>query len=221
MHDKIVNIQGLRFIAFLLIFLIHSVHIAGYERLFDYGGRGVEIFFVLSGYLMAYNFSEIKITYNLKSSLKYMLQKVRKFYILHLITFIAILLLWLYRFHKFGIHYEGGIHEFILDGVLNLTLLQSWYDPAKFSFNGVSWFLSSIIFMYFCTPYLIHACQKMKLGGVLLSFFAILIIKMILDTSASRFNLNPLPGFFHIIQILLTDSWNIFLDLWGQYSYQK
>lgn len=94
-----------------------------------------------------------------------MLQKVRKFYILHLITFIAILLLWLYRFHKFGIHYEGGIHEFILDGVLNLTLLQSWYDPAKFSFNGVSWFLSSIIFMYFCTPYLIHACQKMKLGG--------------------------------------------------------
>lgn len=33
-------------------------------------------------------------------------------------------------------------NKFMLDTVLNITLLKSWYFPSAFSFNGVTWFLS-------------------------------------------------------------------------------
>lgn len=67
MKDKMLAIQGLRFLGFLLIFAIHSSWLVSPSRLFNYGGRGVEIFFVLSGYLMAYNFVGTTIPYDFKS----------------------------------------------------------------------------------------------------------------------------------------------------------
>lgn len=196
MVEKMSAIQGLRFLGFLLIFLIHSSWLVSPDRLFNYGGRGVEIFFVLSGYLMAYNFAGTAIPYDFKSCICYMFRKLKKFYVLHLITLFVILLFFIHTFYKHGFQYHGGMHQFILDFFLNIMLLQSWYDPSKFSFNGVSWFLSSILFMYLCTPLLIHKVNKIKSGGVVFLFILLISSKMILDTLAFRFGINPLPGVF-------------------------
>lgn len=51
------NLQGLRFLAFILVYLNHAYWMVSSSKLFDYGARGVEVFFVLSGWLIAYNFS--------------------------------------------------------------------------------------------------------------------------------------------------------------------
>lgn len=45
-HQKLNSIQGLRFIAFLLVFLNHSFWYLGMSKFFDFGARGVEIFFL-------------------------------------------------------------------------------------------------------------------------------------------------------------------------------
>ena len=89
---KLSNLQGLRFYAFMLIFLNHSYGYLGISKVFDFGARGVEIFFVLSGFLVAYNYADKDLDSSLKGSLIYMLRKVKKFYVLHIITFVCFFL---------------------------------------------------------------------------------------------------------------------------------
>ena len=93
--DKLKNLQGLRFIGFLLIFLNHSYWNLGIGKVFDYGARGVEIFFVLSGYLVAYNYIDKDLDSSIKGSLNYVYKKLKKFYVLHLFTFVC------FSFHSF------------------------------------------------------------------------------------------------------------------------
>ena len=83
------NLQGLRFFAFLLIFLNHSYWYLGISKVFDYGARGVEIFFVLSGYLVAYNYCDKEIGNTFNDSVHYVYKKLKKFYVLHIVTFVC------------------------------------------------------------------------------------------------------------------------------------
>lgn len=156
MQQKLNCVQGLRFIGFLMIFMNHAFWLASKTKPFDYGARGVELFFVLSGVLVAYHYRNADFAYDLKSSFKYMLGKLRKFYGLHILMFLIMAIKLLVHFYNHGIDYHVGLIGFLRDAVLNSTLLQSWYDPAKFSFNGVAWFLSCIVFIYFCVPFYIH-----------------------------------------------------------------
>ncbi len=38
------NLQGLRFLAFILVYLNHAYWMVSSSKLFDYGARGVEVF---------------------------------------------------------------------------------------------------------------------------------------------------------------------------------
>lgn len=159
--QKLNPLQGLRFLGFLLIFLNHAGWLLCSEKYFDFGACGVEIFFVLSGYLVAYNYRNAEFAYDLKSSFLYMLSKAKKFYFLHFLTFLIVL----FHMERHGFKYPSGLSGFIRDVFLNITLLKSWYDPAKFTFNGVTWFLSCILFIYLCVPFVIHFFRCKKWGG--------------------------------------------------------
>ena len=163
MRQKLNALQGLRFIGFLLIFMNHAYWILSKEKYFDYGARGVELFFVLSGFLIAYNYRDANIAYDFKSSISYMMGKLKKFYGLHILMFSIMAVKLLGHFYKHGMDYNGGIFGFIRDAFLNVTLLQSWYDPSKFSFNGVSWFLSCIGFSDWV--YRISCFEENKMAG--------------------------------------------------------
>lgn len=64
---------------------------------------------------------------------------------------------------------------------MNLALLQSWFDISKWSYNGVSWFLSTICFCYFLTPVLSRFFSR-KLLPSFLYLTALFSLKLILDT---------------------------------------
>ena len=154
----------------------------------------MEIFFVLSGFLVAYNYKDAVLNYDLQSSFEYMLSKLQKFYLLHILTFIVCL----FHMERHGFTYPDGVYGFIRDVFLNVTLLKSWYDPAKFTFNGVTWFLSCILFIYFCVPYIIHFFKSKKYGEgtALCSFFILFILKITFDTFGYKMGMNPWPGVF-------------------------
>lgn len=176
------NIQGLRFASFLLIFLNHSFFFVADHKMFDFGARGVEIFFVLSGYLMAFHYGSKMVEASWRASLRYMLKKLKKFYVLHLTTFCVMALYLVYQKVFTGASYSHGIYGFIRDAVLNLTLLKSWYFPSAFSFNGVSWFLSSILFIYFLFPKTVAFFKTKDFHELGFAFCISLLVKVILDT---------------------------------------
>ena len=90
-NSKLNSLQGLRLLAFLLIYLNHSFWLLGIGKIFDFGARGVEIFFVLSGFLVAYNYGDRVFDCSWKNCTLYAYNKLKKFYILHFITFLLFL----------------------------------------------------------------------------------------------------------------------------------
>ena len=162
MNSRANQLQFLRFCAFLLICVFHTGQFQ-----FDWcpSGNGaanaVEFFIVLSGFVSGYSSYKKDISCGIKDIFNYVWRKLRKVYPLYFITMI------------FTVAYSGipdlvATHNFEgLTGPLKqllrcLLLVQSWFPTGYFSFNGVGWFLSTIIFLYICNLPLRALAGKIK-----------------------------------------------------------
>jgi peptidoglycan/LPS O-acetylase OafA/YrhL len=105
------------------------------------GYTGVALFFVLSGFILAYNYREVR--------------DRRDFYIsrfarVYPVYVIALMLGVAYAFAPASQH----LSHFMLRLGLCLTLLHTWYPPFTDSFNGPGWTLSVEAFFYALFPFL-------------------------------------------------------------------
>lgn len=162
--DRAEQLQFLRFLAFLLVFLYHaSLWIKEYEWLpNEYGAAcAVAFFFILSGFGTAYASFNKSVSFSVKAIYEYVVNKLRKNYPLYFVTTI------------FTISYSqlaiGVLKPSFLDakeGMIqlfkNLLLIQSWFPEKYFSYNGVGWFLSTIMFLYFLNIPLLSCATKIK-----------------------------------------------------------
>lgn len=154
--QRLDNLQGLRAIAFVLIFLSHC----GIGELARWS---VTLFFVLSGFLMVYNyFSRDTVACSIKQNVLFSYKKINKLFWLHLIMLLPVLALTLYSALK------GGTlgFDFIINQSLvllsNVFLVQSWIPVRAFYFgyNGVAWFLSVCALLYFVFPFVLKNLKK-------------------------------------------------------------
>ena len=116
---------------------------------FGGGAWGVSLFFVLSGFVMYYAYCERDLGTNLLSRIKFTYVKIKKLYLLHILTMFLALFLAIYSGKTF--------FDFVLNGikvVLNVCLVQAWIPRVGmyFSLNGVAWYLSVCTFLYFMFP---------------------------------------------------------------------
>ena len=165
MKQRLLSIQVIRALAFILIFLSHAEVIAT-------GPIGVSLFLVISGFCMTYAYldREDKIPRaTLKSGLKFAAGKVRKLYPLHIVTLLAVAAM------VFGglILHKAALKEFAEQGayfVANALLLQSWIPlrDGYFSFNAVSWYLSTTAFAYFLFPWVFRPIQSKKKRSIVI-----------------------------------------------------
>lgn len=176
--EKILSLQGLRALAFIGIFTEH----AGITCL---GSWGVSCFLILSGFLMYYNYGMIVETSKgcnyLKESITMALRKINKLYPLHCVTLFVALCVYLDNQKLDSIR-----HILIWIGKLafNLMLLQSWVPKGEFyfSFNAVSWYLSTIVVLYIGFPYIQKAINNVKSKyEILLQFIAVIAIQSIIS----------------------------------------
>ena len=132
------TLQSLRFIFVMMIVMSHfSYHDI---TAFDAGGDcGVAFFFLLSGFVLSLGYGD-KIDNGTFRFSDFIRKRLLKFYPLHLLC----LLFFLLAFRP-----KTGLNL-----VFNVLLLQSWIPVSDyyFSYNGVSWFLSTILFCYFIFP---------------------------------------------------------------------
>ena len=151
MNDKakIVNYQGLRGIAFLLIFISHCMFFANEQEESStayFGAFGVSLFIVLSGFLTVYNHNDC----NDLSTKEQFTKTLKKCYPLHFLTFLLAI--------------PFSIKELIIPNInawiasfLNIILVQSWIPIKSVYFynNPVSWYFSTYLFIMLVSPFVV------------------------------------------------------------------
>lgn len=159
------SLNGIKVIFTFLIFIWHT----NILRAPDLGARCCELFFLISGFLMTYNnFGKHQYTY--EESVKILAKKLKKIYPLHFLTFVMVLPLiydQLYSLSK--------IKEYVVMASVNLLFLQSWFPAWMFSYNGVSWFFSSILFCYALTPAIMYIISRFNENNLKLLFFLLFV----------------------------------------------
>lgn len=170
--QKILSLQGIKVIAFLMIFLGHT---SGYLHMNmpDLGARAVELFIFISGFTMIYNhFTDINNGFK-----EIYLGRFKKYFPVHLITFILMLP---YTIVMLCNNFNGlkSIVKYVLTFILNLFLFQSWVPRSDiyFSFNTVSWYLSTMLFCWACSPFIIKLLKKHKIDKKISKLILICII---------------------------------------------
>lgn len=163
------SIQTLRFLACLCIF---SHHCYIYDNVF----WGVEIFFVLSGFLMAYSYyPRPALDRRPIASLRFAAKKVKKLYPLHILTMLPILALAIYAQED---------KTYVLTGLIeNVLLIQAWSPDYAISLNGVAWYLSVCAFLYFMFPCILACLRSYRSRST--AFIACGVLFVIEFTAAS------------------------------------
>lgn len=155
MTRKTDSLQALRAIAALWIFASHA-HLGAVQI------WAVAVFFMLSGFLMMYNYRDREdiCGFSVKDCVKFSAGKIKKLYLLHLVTTFAALLLAVYEARSY---INAEVFATLLKKLaLNILLVQSWVPIKGWpnALNGVSWYLSTAAFLYFVFPYIFRLFRK-------------------------------------------------------------
>jgi peptidoglycan/LPS O-acetylase OafA/YrhL len=140
-------IGGFRFVAALAVMIGHFRGRFGFGEFHAaFGGRGVSFFFVLSGFILTYVY-HARLTRN--GILNFYFKRVVRLWPLHLVCM--------------------GISIWVIGQnidaakiAVNAFLLQSWIPDSNwvFSYNGVSWSISTEMFFFFMFPFLLLGGQR-------------------------------------------------------------
>ncbi|MGP1586941.1 MAG: acyltransferase family protein [Treponemataceae bacterium] len=141
--DKIDSFTGLKAVAMLAVFVHHS---ALRPSCIDFGARACEFLFIISGFLVAYNYHDKNIECSWIQSFNMFFKKFIIFWPLHFIMTTVYLILAVFK-NEFTLN-------ILIAYILKLLFLQSWSNNISFVFslNGGSWFIATLLFCYFLTP---------------------------------------------------------------------
>ncbi len=172
---RIDSLQALRALAFLGIFFQHSNFYISWAAL------GVSVFFVMSGFLMTYRYENVELVTSFRDNLLFSVKKIKKLYPLHVITMLFFVVLSLKSLIEGGITLKKTL---LLIGEIgiNVTLLQTWFYRTIFSFNGVAWFLSVSLFLYFIFPWIKRIIERFSIIQLCIVSVAILIGEIVACT---------------------------------------
>jgi peptidoglycan/LPS O-acetylase OafA/YrhL len=152
---RLPSITGLRLFAALAVYLSHigAPHEAptALATFFASGYAGVTVFFVLSGFVLAYNYFEQVRRPDAATIYNFFVARFARVYPLYL----AVLAYVLVRQHALGI----GTDEWWQ----HLLALQAWNGDVNvaYAFNGPAWSISVEFFLYACFPLLIPLVAKL------------------------------------------------------------
>lgn len=151
-QDQIKPLTSLRFFAALWVVLytyIHELQGAVSVPLLDKGYLGVDLFFILSGFILSYvyleAFGEKRFDYG-----TFVVHRLARVYPLHIATLGFTLLLVTVATLK-GIQLDGNAANWAALPA-HLTLTQAWGLAPSASFNHPSWSISAEWLAYLCFP---------------------------------------------------------------------
>ncbi|CAM3870299.1 MULTISPECIES: acyltransferase family protein [Klebsiella pneumoniae complex] len=164
MKEKINTLTSLRFFAAAFIVVGHGGNLPGFES-FRFQGfnlnNAVSFFFVLSGFIMSLSYYGMDIKRNFRH---FITARFSRIYPAHFFMFIV-------YFCVFGPNiFHEGAGTYTPVALTNILLLQSWVPFAQyfFSYNAVSWSISTEFAFYLFFPLLLLTSRKYGAGWLLL-----------------------------------------------------
>jgi len=184
-------LTGIRFIAVTMVFLYHYDY--GYgkvlEAVFHQFYLGVSVFFVLSGFLICYNYGK-SVAINRQFLQRYYTNRLARIVPLYflLVTFTFVVLF---------IRHEGGNH---LLGIylLNITFIKGFSN--SFMFTGIypAWSLTPEMTFYFLFPFIYILINRFNWWAKQILFFWLIGLLLYF-----LFYLFPFKGFFHDLYFVI------------------
>lgn len=165
-NKEILPLTSLRFFAAAIVVISHL----GYD--YHLGGMGVTFFFILSGFILSYNYAIKFMDWSSKQLISMWISRVSRIYPVHILMFIFSL----------PLSYIYARDHSVIDTLSNIMLLQSWYPNGQgaFSYNGVSWTLSCELFFYLTLPFVLLACSRRALQTKTTLILIVMILIMFL-----------------------------------------
>lgn len=175
----IYSLHSLRFVFIMLVVMSHMI-----GKSFDFGGEcGVSFFFILSGFVLSYAYgSRVENgTFRIGTFVK---KQLSKFYPLHLLTFFLMIAL----DARLGRFFEWP------KLLANLLLLQSWVPSDDFYFvaNGLSWFLSDLLFFYLVFAFVFRCLYRCPLRVLTIGGMVVVVLYGFLASLIPSSLINPL-----------------------------
>lgn len=166
------TLTSLRFIFAIMVFSAHCYVIDKFfdAHFFKEGFVGVSFFFVLSGFIIAYNYQE-KLRKNKITKRTFWVARIARIYPLHWLTlFIAAVL--------GGYVIASGTLDWLMHFFTSLTLTNAYIPQASyfFSFNSPSWSLCSEQLFYICFPFFLPLAKNYKHLLCLFGIMATLVV---------------------------------------------
>src|ERR1700737_1580219 len=158
-------LTGIRFFAALSVALFHlSLPVATALRLsmghfFDNGGAPVELFFMLSGFILTYTHPEVA-DYTVSTAKRFYFSRFSRIYPTYFVgwlIFAPFIYSNLVSLHGTG---AGPYARLAIYGVPSLFLVQAWVPTMANAWNTPSWSLSAEAFFYALFPFLFVALKR-------------------------------------------------------------
>lgn len=144
-NKQILSLQGWR--AIMMIIVIVS-HVFGFNIIYGGAGEAMSFFFVLSGFVLSLGFGSKCLSFKFAEIKTFIKKRLNKIYPLYIIMLFFCLLMYIGFALVQG--EKGKIVNCLKYFFVDSVLLQAWIPLKEYymSLNGVSWFLSSLLFSY-------------------------------------------------------------------------
>jgi peptidoglycan/LPS O-acetylase OafA/YrhL len=224
-RESIDSLTGVRILAALWVLVSHldkelftwfpSLRVL--EPVIASGMLGVDLFFVLSGFIIAYNYAprfdraSEPVGFSSRSPafaqaegraawfqmyFKFLWLRIARLYPVHLVTLLAVLGMYLAaQFMGVKLNLETGYNP--IDFVRNLFLVHAWFS-YDFNWNGPAWSISAEWFAYLLFPVFAVITARVKANWQLLATLAVLLLLPLVNSLGDH---NPLLNVLHLLRI--------------------
>ena len=177
-------LTGLRALAALWVVLFHyrtdlealAPWLAPFDRLLGAGYLGVDLFFPLSGFVLAYNYADVLRSFSWRSSRAFVQNRFARVWPVHVVT-LHVDLAMAVAAGTLGVG-EGGHRRTGEAYVQNIFMVHNWWNDRP-SFNGPAWSISSEWFAYLLSPLLFLAVGRVRRARVLVLLAALAYAAML------------------------------------------
>ncbi len=171
--SQIHALTGVRVYALILIFLF-LLNWDFFEHLFPAffqifsgfiwsGFTSVDLFYLLSGFIIAYHYHDIFQRFNGSTYVDYLIKRFARIYPVYLVSLLLLVLLAIVKYGSLGAANMENPAVFSSAGLWESAfLLQSWKVPASTDWNDVAWSVSAEWLAYLLFPAFVMVLSKIQ-----------------------------------------------------------